>query len=309
MIPTYHCANYLRESLSSVLAQDLGPEKMHIEVVDDHSTRDDPEAVVRELSPNGRVLFYRQPANCGVTTNLNTCISRSRGELVHILHGDDLVLPGFYQEIDSLATTYPAAALYAVRSLFIDAEGVAFGLSADYSQHGPVALLPEFLQNLPFRTPAIVVRRSAYETLGGFNPTYPHAADIDMWLRAIQGGGGYLSRRVLVAYRMHQTSDTSRLAESAGNLQDIVRIYHKFAPHMPGLNHARFRTMLAEFAAGQAVAFQSAGKTEAARANWRFFWKMHGRIAGRIWLLKHQLNRHLADRLIRVFTPRLPPSI
>ena len=46
MIPTYNCANYLRETLASVLAQDPGADVMQIEVVDDHSTKDDPKAVV-----------------------------------------------------------------------------------------------------------------------------------------------------------------------------------------------------------------------------------------------------------------------
>jgi glycosyltransferase involved in cell wall biosynthesis len=43
MIPTYNCASYLRETLASVLAQDLGSDVMQIEVVDDCSTQDDPE--------------------------------------------------------------------------------------------------------------------------------------------------------------------------------------------------------------------------------------------------------------------------
>ena len=34
MIPTFNCAKYLRETLGSVLAQDPGPERMQIEVVD-----------------------------------------------------------------------------------------------------------------------------------------------------------------------------------------------------------------------------------------------------------------------------------
>ncbi len=48
MIPTFNCAAYLAQTLRSVLSQDPGPQEMQIEVIDDVSTRDDPEAVVRE---------------------------------------------------------------------------------------------------------------------------------------------------------------------------------------------------------------------------------------------------------------------
>ena len=99
MIPTYNCARYLGATLRSVLTQDPGPEAMHIEVVDDHSTADDPEDVVARLG-RGRVAFHRQPENVGVVGNLNTCLQRSRGELVHVLHGDDRVLDGFYWTLD-----------------------------------------------------------------------------------------------------------------------------------------------------------------------------------------------------------------
>src|SRR5689334_11194856 len=71
MIPTYHCARFLRQTLESVLAQDPGPESMQIEVVDDGSTLDDPAAVVAEVG-RGRVAFYRQPRNVGHTKNFET---------------------------------------------------------------------------------------------------------------------------------------------------------------------------------------------------------------------------------------------
>ena len=96
MIPTYHCACFLRQTLESVLSQDPGPDLMQIEVVDDGSTLDDPGAVVAAVG-RGRVGFYRQPQNVGHTKNFETCLRRSRGKVVHLLHGDDYVLPGFYK--------------------------------------------------------------------------------------------------------------------------------------------------------------------------------------------------------------------
>src|SRR3954470_1404585 len=84
MIPTFNCATYLREALGSVLSQDPGPEVMQIQVVDDCSTKDDPEAVVKEMG-RGRVEFFRRPANGGHSANFDTCLERSRGHLIHLL--------------------------------------------------------------------------------------------------------------------------------------------------------------------------------------------------------------------------------
>lgn len=77
MIPTYNCAQYLRKTLESVLAQDPGQERMQIEVVDDCSTEDDPQSVVDELG-RGRVSFFRQSQNVGLVRNFETCLLRSK---------------------------------------------------------------------------------------------------------------------------------------------------------------------------------------------------------------------------------------
>ncbi|MGH8001844.1 MAG: glycosyltransferase family 2 protein [Brasilonema sp.] len=62
MIPTYNCAEYLSQTLASVLAQAPGPDVMQITIVDDCSTQDEPAKVVEELGRD-RVEFYRQPKN------------------------------------------------------------------------------------------------------------------------------------------------------------------------------------------------------------------------------------------------------
>ena len=184
MIPTYNCASYLEATLRSVLAQDPGPEAMQIEVVDDHSTADDPEDVVARLG-GGRVDFHRQPENVGVVGNLNTCLQRSRGELVHLLHGDDLVLEGFYRTLDERLREHPDAGAAYCRHLYVDEDGRRVDVAPlEPSASGILAEGARFLAaEQRIMTPCIVVRRSVYEELGGFDDRLACAEDWEMWVR------------------------------------------------------------------------------------------------------------------------------
>ncbi|HVK49335.1 MAG TPA: glycosyltransferase family 2 protein, partial [Pseudobacter sp.] len=108
MIPVFNCAVFLKETMEAVLAQALPPEEMQIEVVDDHSTDADVEALVHSVS-EGRIGYFRQPENKGSLRNFETCLNRARGYLIHLLHGDDLIKPGYYQAMDELFNRYPQA--------------------------------------------------------------------------------------------------------------------------------------------------------------------------------------------------------
>ena len=94
---------------------------MQIEVVDDCST-DDPQTIIDELAP-GRIRFHRQPENVGQSDNLNTCIEHARGQLVHILHGDDTVRDGFYRTMEQPFHDHPEIGAAFCRHIYVDPSG------------------------------------------------------------------------------------------------------------------------------------------------------------------------------------------
>jgi glycosyltransferase involved in cell wall biosynthesis len=272
MIPTFNCAEYLRETLESVLAQDPGPAQMQIEVVDDCSDRDDPEAVINEVGQD-RVLFHRKPANEGAIRNFNTCIERSRGHLVHILHGDDLVETGFYREFGAAFEASPDCAAIFCRAFDIDDNGNLLGLSnfcqslADGSNDAC-----ELMMNNPMRTPAAVLRRSFYERYGGFDTSLVYTADWDMWLRVIVNSRARMLNKPLASYRTFGANDSSRLRRAAEHLRDSLRFSQKHrAEHLTGFDSTAFNRELVRRSFAEARHFQKLGDHEAARANYIFF--------------------------------------
>jgi glycosyltransferase involved in cell wall biosynthesis len=287
MIPTFNCANLLRQTLESVLSQDFGHDLMQIEVIDDCSTTDDPEAVVKEIG-RGRVTFHRNEQNLGATSNFNVCIERSRGELVHILHGDDWVLPGFYTHLDAIVAHRPNASLYATRSFFVDEEGVITAVtnrvcSLENGGHS----YSEFVTGTALQFAGIVVRREFYETHGGFRSSLVHCADWEMWVRAINVGLGVVSPQVLSSYRVFDSNDTGRLVKTAENLKDRLRLYAVLSHNIPEFPLLDALNNLRRFSAKQAHQLQSAGDTTSAEKSYLFFKQLQA-------LLRHNKFRFLS---------------
>jgi glycosyltransferase involved in cell wall biosynthesis len=268
MIPTFNCARFLRETIESVLSEDIDPAEMQIEVIDDCSTVDDPEAVVREFG-QGRVSFYRKPVNAGAIANFNTCIERSIGKLVHILHGDDAIKPGFYRTIEERSEAYDESiALFISRCLVVDESGALDSLSPriielEKPSDDPSCL---FLGN-SVRTPGCVIRRSFYEEQGGFLPPLVHTADWEMWARATAIGRSLFINEPLAVYRTFDGNDSGRLARSAENMRDFYRLSQVMSRLYSTYPTLRFIQVIGEISAYQAERFRQDGDQKAAEAN------------------------------------------
>lgn len=233
MIPTYNCADYLRETLDSLLVQDMGEEKMEIVVVDDCSTNDNPEAVVQEMG-KGRVRFFRQWQNVGAVENFNTCLRESRGHYIHLLHGDDTIQPGFYEAYEKAFRANPEIGAVFSRYVRINGKSQAYSISPFLSnEDGVLDNLLELLaiqQRVQFVS--MVVKREAYEKVGGFRYELIHCADWDMWARIASQYPVYHIVEPLGNFRIHQSSDTSKLTLTGDNVEDEFRAAKHIASYL-----------------------------------------------------------------------------
>jgi len=225
MIPTYNCAEYLRETLASVLAQDLDPDLMQIEVIDDCSTQDDPKAVVEELG-KGRVEFYRQPQNVGYIKNFETCVQRSRGHLVHLLHGDDRVRPGFYQKLQQGFEQSPDIGAAFCRCIYMEPDGHWEALTN--LEQRTSGIIENWLEKIAtgqrLLTPSAVVRRQVYEKLGGFDTRFICTGeDWEMWVRIATSYPVWYEAEPLAEYRVRRPGSLSGNTTRSGRFsQDMI---------------------------------------------------------------------------------------
>lgn len=237
-IPTYNCANYLIQTIASVLNQkDFDLDLLDIEVIDDYSTLDDPESVVKQYGKN-RVKFYQNSKNIGAVNTFNTCIERSNCKFIHILHGDDYIESNFYSEIYKMIVSQDAE-LFSTRCYMVNESS---SIVADSN-----IILNTNLDNFKYHTPiqfaSVIFSTSLAKSNGGFDDSLIHLNDRDMWLRLTSVSKWVHSNKILANYRVFEGNDSSKLIKTGKNLLDYHRFYDKHADNL-NLSTAQIHTIL-----------------------------------------------------------------
>jgi glycosyltransferase involved in cell wall biosynthesis len=235
MIPTYNPrADYLEQTLRSILQQDPGPAQMQIELVDDCSPNGAPVHLVREIGGD-RVTVHRELRNNGLAGIWNRCIERARGEWVHILHHDDVVLPGFYERLYDGIVCNPDVGMAFSRFAVLDADGHWIGLGPIESTTAGV--LNNWLERIAtgyhLECPAVVVKRATYERLGGFTPELVCFLDVEMWVRIAANAPVYYEPQILAGFRRHGGNVHIFQERTGENLQDMAKAISIWKNYLP----------------------------------------------------------------------------
>jgi glycosyltransferase involved in cell wall biosynthesis len=109
LVPTFNRQQYLRETITSVLAQTFGDFEV---IVHDNASSIDPVDIVTSFG-DPRIRYFRHASNLGMTANVLSALDHARGKYIAILSDDDLWHPGFLAALippleaqESLALTY-----------------------------------------------------------------------------------------------------------------------------------------------------------------------------------------------------------
>ncbi len=204
IIPAYNAERYIADAIESALGQTLPP--YEIIVVDDGST-DGTADVVRRYGEPVRLLLQR---NRGPAAARNRGLMEARGEFVAFLDADDVWTRRNLELQVAALTASPRACLSYGRIQWFSGRPSA-SLSETEPSHDPQPagdVLPVLVLRHLWATPAVVVRRGAVLSVGGFDDALRIGEDYDLWLRLASGGPvAYVPYRV-AACRVHGSSAT-----------------------------------------------------------------------------------------------------
>lgn len=220
--PTYNRANFLDETIQSVLSQDY-PSIEYI-ILDDGS-KDNTHEI---LSKYNDKVFWETHINMGETLTVNKGVMMARGEIICVVNSDDPLLPGAISTAVNYLQQNPWALVAYPDWLEIDtySNPIKYHNLPDYNLQN---MLVEFNVSIG---PGTFIRKSAFEIIGMRDPNVKYIGDLEYWFR-IAGFNGLLHiPHALATHRTHSTSasSTAQGQQMANEVALIIKkLYRKKA--------------------------------------------------------------------------------
>jgi len=221
-IPTYNRAGMVGDAIRSALAQTYPA--VEVIVVDNASTDNTTEVLASLNDP--RLRFERNEKNLGLFGNFNRCIALARGSLVHILHSDDTIPPGFTQACVDVFLAHPEVGMTFTPAVVMGgAPGWQPAPGGDRVFNPPDGFRAILRDRGLVACPSVMVRKEVYSEIGPFSTDYPYSADLYEWLTLARGHAIARVGRTFVSYRQGTHTESYRLLfESPLGYVDTARI-------------------------------------------------------------------------------------
>ncbi len=176
VMSTYNDGSYLLRSVGSILQQSFVD--FEFIIVNDGST-DDTQALLESLD-DSRIRLVEQD-NQGVVDALNRGVELAQGTYVARIDGDDRSAPERLRRQFEFMESNPEHVLVGTWWRVRDLDGKLLG---EYRcPTTDVALRWKLLLDIPFPHSSMMIRRSAFEAVGGYDAEYRFAQDYELVTR------------------------------------------------------------------------------------------------------------------------------
>jgi glycosyltransferase involved in cell wall biosynthesis/SAM-dependent methyltransferase/Tfp pilus assembly protein PilF len=205
-IPTYNRANLINDAIQSVLTQSY--KNYEIVIVDDGST-DNTAEVVKGF--NSDKIRYVRKEHSGAPSTRNRCVEEARGEFLLWLDDDDILLPDALEQYYNNCCKYPEADIHYCYLVIRHEDGPEEVYRYPEWYKNTRSLLGSLIFTNQFSNVALLIRKSVYEKIGGYNLNFPRAHDYEFFARIAQYGRLTLKlvEKPLVVYRFHDKGHLS----------------------------------------------------------------------------------------------------
>lgn len=193
----YNCEDTLTEAIDSILNQTF--DDWELILCDDGSSDATLQVASLYSKKYEKIKIYRNDRNMGLNYTLNKCLQYAQGLYIARMDSDDISLPDRFEKEVNFLDNNNEYAIVSTRMIYFDEKG-EFGVG---NGSGEVNITT-FYRGTPFAHATVMVRREAYESVGGYNigSKYLRVEDWDLWIRMyLNGYKGYILPEALYKMR------------------------------------------------------------------------------------------------------------
>lgn len=212
VIPVYNAAQFLRESIDSVLSQNYPA--IEVIAVDDGSTDGSLEIL---LEYGGRITVIEQSRK-GAAAARNAGVRAAKGRLIAFQDADDVWLPGkLVAQVEYLLAN-PATHIVFSQFAFWHADEAGRYRDPSWFVNKPDTWeLKQELSGYIYADELLdsciamivpVIRREVFDAVGGFDEQLYAGSDYDFWLKATARFRAHKMPRCFALYRIHERGIT-----------------------------------------------------------------------------------------------------
>lgn len=197
VIPTYNRADYIEETVNSVLNQTY--KDFELIVVDDGST-DNTLEILEKYKNKIKVIAQK---NSERAISRNTGVKNSSGEYIAFLDSDDIWIENKLEQQVEILDSKKDVILTNGICLRIDEKGNKTKIAKRQTTGHSGFIYEKLLFRNSIVSPTPLIRRNAFEQTEGFKCKYIPYEDWEMWIRLSLLGEFYFLDKPLAYYRIH----------------------------------------------------------------------------------------------------------
>lgn len=217
IIAAYNAASYLKQAVDSALGQTYPPHEI---IVADDCSSDETEAIARSFGTLVRVV--RLEKNSGPAAARNAAARLASGDWLAFLDADDWFFPEKLAKQKQCADQRPEAVLiYSASKAWINDHYRPLSFTP------PNQLWPALRYRCPFQIASVMLRKSAFEKVNGFNTSraYIGIEDWELWAKIYKqySSPGFEGiEEPLAAYRFTPGSLSTRSLDMFNSFQVML---------------------------------------------------------------------------------------
>ena len=217
-ITTYNRDKLLDKTLESLSFQTRMPDEL---IISDNNSPDHTPSVVEKWRRQFQnVIYNRNARNLYMPGNLNAAIALASGEYIANLHDADEFAPSLLEDWESALNEYPSAG-FVFCGVADGQHNTKFNDGITLQSDGitlhnvsPITSGREFFEKYFLHRLSSIVwgtvmaRRSAYNMLLPFDPSFDFISDVDMWMRmCLHFDVAYVRKPLIMLYGDHSPAN------------------------------------------------------------------------------------------------------